>query len=139
MSSPTLPLRRATAEEQAFSNGFLAAMPYCPNMHEHIRLTQCSEMPPVNAKGGRDVEGWEAVFEADVQPGRRFSPTRLLTADWLNGGGGLHGAAAAWLVDMTTGSAFRQLQTETWRPWGPSVAIDMSYYAPAPAWVVCWL
>lgn len=25
---------------------------------------------------------------------------QALTADWLNGGGGLHGAAAAWLVDM---------------------------------------
>lgn len=56
-----------------------------------------------------------------------------LTADWVNGGGGLHGAAAAWLVDMCTGSSFSRLRTKTWNPGGPSIAIDMSYYNPAPA------
>lgn len=98
-------------------------------MAEHIRLVECHELPPVNKRGGRDVEGWEAVFEADVQKSEKLQ--LQLTPGWTNGGQGLHGAAAAWLVDMCTGSVFRQLSTETWKPWGPSIAIDMSYYAPA--------
>lgn len=45
--------------------------------------------------------------------------------------GGLHGAAAAWIVDMFTNTSFNRLATDTWNPWGPSVNIEMNYYAAA--------
>lgn len=70
MARKTMPLRPATEHEKAYSNGFLAAMPHCGEMSKHVRLVECSEMPEINQRGGRDVEGWECVFEADVQHGK---------------------------------------------------------------------
>lgn len=77
-------------------------------------------IPPVNARGGRDVSGWRALYEGTVAP------------NWVNLHGTMHGACAAWLVDNLTGRAVETLGTDTW--WGPgvSIALDMTYQAPAP-------
>jgi acyl-coenzyme A thioesterase PaaI-like protein len=56
-----------------------------------------------------------------------------VTSDWINGMGGLHGAASCFIVDMITGASFARLRTPTWDPMGPSLSIDMNYYAPAPS------
>lgn len=59
-----------------------------------------------------------------------------LTPDWLNGGQGLHGAAAAWLLDMFTGTSLHRLGTDNWSPWGPSINFEINFYNPAPAGTV---
>lgn len=56
-----------------------------------------------------------------------------LTPDWLNGGQGLHGAAAAWLLDMFTGTSLHRLGNGDWSPWGPSINFEINFYNPAPA------
>lgn len=68
---------------------------------------------------------------------RRSARARAkLTPDWLNGGQGLHGAAAAWLLDMFTGTSLHRLGTESWSPWGPSINFEINFYNPAPAGTV---
>ncbi|BEI80784.1 hypothetical protein CcaverHIS002_0113130 [Cutaneotrichosporon cavernicola] len=112
----------ATEADTAHTRKILLRMPFAGDMFApHVRAIEAEPIPPINSRGGRDVEGWTAVYEAIVQP------------CWVNGSGGLHGAAAAWLVDMCTGTSFSRLRTKTWNPGGPSIAIDMSYYNPAPA------
>lgn len=34
----------------------------------YVRAIEAEPLPPINARGGRDVEGWTAVYEAIVQP-----------------------------------------------------------------------
>ncbi|KAL1412255.1 hypothetical protein Q8F55_003266 [Vanrija albida] len=111
----------ATEEDTLFLRKIMNRMPFAGGIFApHFRAVEAEEIPAVNAKGGRDTDGWTAVYEAIVQP------------DWINGGGGLHGAAAAWIVDMTTGTTFRRLFTNDWNIAGPSINIDMTYYHPAP-------
>lgn len=59
--------------------------------------------------------------------------SQLTFTEWINGMGGLHGAATAWIVDMITGTSFGRLRTPSWEPWGPSINMEFNYYAAAPA------
>lgn len=81
-------------------------------------------IPPVNARGGRDVAGWRALYTGTVGP------------NWCNLHKTMHGGCAAWLVDNLTGRAVETLGTDSW--WGPGVSInlDMTYQSPAPEGMV---
>jgi hypothetical protein len=78
----------AVEEDTVLLKRWLRRMPFAGDTFaSSCRAIEAEPLPPVNAKGGRDAEGWTAVYEVTVKP------------EWLNGGGGLHGAAAAWIVD----------------------------------------
>lgn len=48
----------------------LSKMPFASDIiAPHIRLVGQQPLPEINARGGRDIEGWKAVYEAVVQPG----------------------------------------------------------------------
>ncbi|RSH80403.1 uncharacterized protein EHS24_008980 [Apiotrichum porosum] len=111
----------ATEADTARVQRHLARMPFVgAQFAPHFRAVSAMPMPPLNQRGGRDAEGWTAVYEAIVQP------------EWINGRGGMHGAAACWIVDMITGTTLSRMRTDTWGLGGPSIAIDMTYYDPAP-------
>ncbi|EJT52456.1 hypothetical protein A1Q2_00566 [Trichosporon asahii var. asahii CBS 8904] len=100
----------------------LRRMPFAGEiMAPHVRAVEQDPLPPINEKGFRECEGWVAVYEAVVQE------------SWINGMGGLHGGAAAWLVDMITGASFARLRVPPGKGQGPSISIDMNYYNAAPA------
>jgi hypothetical protein len=47
----------------------LRRMPFAGDMFApYVRAVEAEPIPPVNSRGGRDVEGWTAVYEAIVQP-----------------------------------------------------------------------
>ncbi|KLT45737.1 hypothetical protein CC85DRAFT_282368 [Cutaneotrichosporon oleaginosum] len=110
----------AVEEDTVLLARWLRRMPFAGDTFaSSCRAIEAEPLPPINAKGGRDAEGWTAVYEVTVKP------------EWVNGMGGLHGAAAAWIVDMFTNTSINRLATDTWNPWGPSINIEMNYYAPA--------
>ncbi|RSH88539.1 uncharacterized protein EHS24_001084 [Apiotrichum porosum] len=81
-------------------------------------------IPPLNLRGGRNAEGWRAVYEGVVQP------------EWGNPMGAMHGAAVAWVVDTCTSAAIVALHTpEFWGPpmtGGVSLTLDTSFFNAAP-------
>ncbi|BEJ18244.1 hypothetical protein CspHIS471_0705210 [Cutaneotrichosporon sp. HIS471] len=111
----------AVEEDTVLLKRWLRRMPFAgETFASSCRAIEAEPLPPINTRGGRDAEGWTAVYEVTVKP------------EWVNGGGGLHGAAGAWIVDMFTNTTINRLATDTWNPWGPSINIEMNYYAPAP-------
>lgn len=58
----------ATDEDNAHLRFFFRAMPFAGAIFEpHCRAVEAEPLPPLNARGGRDAEGWTAVYEAIVQ------------------------------------------------------------------------
>jgi len=48
----------------------LARMPFAGSIFApHVKAVEYDPLPPINARGGRDVEGWTAVYEAVIQEG----------------------------------------------------------------------
>lgn len=87
--SRTRAMLPATEEDTVLLARWLRRMPFAGDTFASSCLAlEAEPLPPINAKGGRDAEGWTAVYEVTVKP------------EWVNGMGGLHGAAAAWIVDM---------------------------------------
>lgn len=59
----------ATDADTEHVRRILLRMPFAGEMFApHIRAIEAEPLPPINARGGRDVEGWTAVYEAIVQP-----------------------------------------------------------------------
>lgn len=70
----------------------LRRMPFAGEMMApHVRAVEADPLPPVNARGGRDVEGWTAVYEATVQDGEDSGTLRGVADDRLDQ---RHGRAA---------------------------------------------
>lgn len=70
--APPLPpnLVAASEADQESVRHILGRMPFASTIiAPHVRLVGQQPLPPVNSRGGRDVEGWKAVYEAVVQPG----------------------------------------------------------------------
>lgn len=60
----------ATEADTARVQRHLARMPFVgAQFAPHFRAVSAMPMPPLNERGGRDAEGWTAVYEAIVQPG----------------------------------------------------------------------
>jgi hypothetical protein len=60
----------ATAEDTAFAKHVLARMPMCGHWSESVVAVEALPLPPINSRGSRDSEGWTAVYEITVQPGK---------------------------------------------------------------------
>lgn len=61
----------ATEEDTLYVRKIMGNMPFAGDTFApHFRAVEAQEMPSVNAKGGRDTDGWTAVYEAIVQPSR---------------------------------------------------------------------
>jgi acyl-coenzyme A thioesterase PaaI-like protein len=109
-----------TAFRDRTSGGFTEAH----GVADGIKPAGFDPIPPENARGGRDVAGWRALYTGTVGP------------NWCNLHKTMHGGCAAWLVDNLTGRAVETLGTDSW--WGPGVSInlDMTYQSPAPEGMV---
>lgn len=60
----------ATPKDQERLQRTLASMPFAGGTFApFVTALEAEPLPPINAKGGRDAEGWTAVYEAVVQPG----------------------------------------------------------------------
>jgi hypothetical protein len=60
----------ATEEDTIAVQRRISRMPFVGKMMgPHFKAVEADPMPPINARGGRDVEGWTAIYEATVQPG----------------------------------------------------------------------
>lgn len=75
---------------------FLRAMPFAGDTFApHCRAVAYEALPPVNARGGRDCEGWTCVYEAVVQDSeylesaRSSTPRVVLSFGWVSAGHGL--------------------------------------------------
>ncbi|BEI89846.1 uncharacterized protein CcaverHIS019_0212080 [Cutaneotrichosporon cavernicola] len=114
------------AESAAYSNnmhrsdaeGFSAAHSVGADIHPISH----SPIPPINAKGGRDVPaGWTAVYEGKV------------TRRWCNWLGSVHGACHAWIADNLCGFTLELLDAgpQFWgmpMRGGVTLALEMAYY-----------
>lgn len=72
-TAPPLPadLVAPSAEDHANVKLILSRMPFASTIiAPHVRLVGQQPLPEINARGGRDVEGWTAIYEAVVQPGK---------------------------------------------------------------------
>ncbi|CAK9785778.1 hypothetical protein CC85DRAFT_286792 [Cutaneotrichosporon oleaginosum] len=107
---------------EAMNSGNTEGFSRAHSVGADIRPVAHDPLPPVNAKGGRDVpRGWTAIYEGTVTP------------RWCNSFGSIHGACHAWVVDNLCGFTLEVLATgEKW--WGAPMAggvtlgIEMAYY-----------
>lgn len=60
-------LRKFTDEEAFMATAFLQRSPWGGGFGKSIVPELCDELPPINAKGGRDAVGWRAVFSSTVE------------------------------------------------------------------------
>lgn len=61
----------ATAQDTADLQRRLARMPFAGDTFApFVKAVEFDPLPPINAKGGRDCEGWVAVYEGTVQQSR---------------------------------------------------------------------
>lgn len=65
----------ATDEDKALFKAGIRSN-YCPDMIRHIEPYAYDPIPAVNAKGGRNVDGWKSVFRATVQKGASSASMR---------------------------------------------------------------
>lgn len=114
-------LRPATKEEEEeFQRRTPKGFGRAHGVATSIRPVAFDPLPPINSRGGRDVNGWRTIYEGVVEP------------NWSNIHGTMHGGCAAWLTDNLTGRATEDLGTDTW--WhssGMSITLDMTYFSPA--------
>lgn len=60
----------ATEEDTELLNRWLYRMPFAGDTFATgCRAVEAEPLPPVNERGGRDAEGWTAVYEATVKEG----------------------------------------------------------------------
>lgn len=80
MSAPkTKELVPATDADTEHLRYFLRAMPFAGDTFApHCRAVAYEPLPPVNARGGRDCEGWTCVYEAVVQDGESLHRREML-------------------------------------------------------------
>lgn len=75
MSSPKKELIPATDADTEHLRYFLGAMPFAGDTFApHCKAVAYEPLPPVNARGGRDCEGWTCVYEAVVQDSEYRAP-----------------------------------------------------------------
>lgn len=112
----------AAAYTNAMNSGNTEGFSAAHSVGADMRPVSRSPLPPINAKGGRDVPpGWTAVYEGTVTP------------RWCNSFGSIHGACHAWIVDNLCGFTLEILAAgEQW--WGAPMAggvtlgLEMAYY-----------
>ncbi|KAL1408020.1 hypothetical protein Q8F55_004817 [Vanrija albida] len=115
-------MRPFTEEEAAIAVRFVDAPPWGQELAGTIKPEYCDDVPPVNARGGRDAAGFRAVFSG------------VITEGMCNPLQNMHGGCSATIVDVMTSAAIAVVSTESF--WGipmlsgVSVNLDMVYYHP---------
>lgn len=68
--SRTRTMLPATEEDTVLLHRWLRRMPFAgETFATGCRALEAEPLPPVNAKGGREAEGWTAVYEVTVKAG----------------------------------------------------------------------
>ncbi|KAI9634374.1 uncharacterized protein MKK02DRAFT_37905 [Dioszegia hungarica] len=108
---------------EAFWQSFSSFCPFNSSAIQHLHLLGLDELPETDAKGRKAIDGYKMSWEGTIPP------------DWDNGSGNMHGAAAAYIVDLCTSAAIMiHTTSEFWGPplvAGVSLAINMTYLHPA--------
>ncbi|TXT13240.1 hypothetical protein VHUM_00607 [Vanrija humicola] len=121
-------MRPFTPEEAESALFFAERPPWGSELRGNIKAEYCDPMPPLNAKGGRDAEGWRCVFSA------------VITEGMSNPLGNMHGGCSATIVDVMTSAAIATISSDKF--WGlpmlsgVSVTLDMQYFHPGLMWVL---
>jgi len=114
---------KPTTESKQFYSSLFDIVTWNADLARSLEIVDHDPFPEPDERGWRRVEGWGMVFEGAVRK------------EWTNFVGGLHGAAASFIVDTTTSAALIAIHTPTfWPPpllGGLSLALDIEYFHPA--------
>lgn len=113
LRSPLAPLVGMKPEQWRLDmyQDLMSFVPFNADLARSFVAIEMDPVPEEDARGYRRVEGWKVVYEGVIQKGTHvpslfsflqtmeLSDKRVLSLEWTNFVGGLHGAAAAFLVD----------------------------------------